>query len=255
MDTINEGVQPGALEPKQKVTGKVLKTTIAGAIIDIGHELPGVIHISQLQKDPVNKVEDVVGIGQEITGWVRQIKKDRVELTMIEPLALEWREMKPEMVVKGKIVRLESYGAFVDIGGERPGLVHVSEMAHGYIKNPSEVVKEGDEVDAMILEVNRRKKQIRLSMKALQDEPEVVETPRPAKNNKRRKNKQQDYSEFINEESSEPELTAMEMAWREALERSKDRGKDAKAKNTKTKTQDQEDLLNRTLEQRVPTGN
>ena len=84
--------------------------------------------------------------------------------------------------VKGKIVRLEKFGAFVEIGAERPGLVHISEMAHGYVKVPGDVVKEGDEVEAQVLEVNRRKKQIKLSMKALLPEPEEVveEKPKPA---------------------------------------------------------------------------
>ena len=73
---------------------------------------------------------------------------------------------------------MKPYGAFVDIGAERPGMVHVSELTHGYVKTPSEIVKEGDEVEAKVLDVNRKKKQIRLSIKAL--EPEVVEF-KPAK--------------------------------------------------------------------------
>src|SRR5262247_987311 len=167
-----------ALEPKTKLSGKVLKTTLAGALVDIGQSLPGVIHISQLSKDAVNKVEDVVKEGQIVDVWVRRVKKDRIELTMIQPLALEWKEIEPDMVVKGKVVRLEPYGAFVDIGAERPGMIHVSELAHGYIKTPSEIVKEGDEVEAKVLDVNRKKKQIKLSMKAL--EP-VIEEFKPAK--------------------------------------------------------------------------
>ena len=166
------------LEPKTKLSGKVLKTTLAGALVEVGQNIPGVIHISQLSKDPVNKVEDVVKEGQTVDVWVRRVKKDRIELTMIEPLALEWKEIEPDMVVKGKVVRLEAYGAFVDIGAERPGMVHVSELAHGYVKTPNEIVKEGDEVEAKVLDVNRKKKQIKLSMKAL--EPEIEEF-KPAK--------------------------------------------------------------------------
>lgn len=151
----NEVTQANALEPKTKLKGTITKITIGGAIVDLGLELPGVIHISQLQKEHLTRVEDAVEVGQEIEVWVRRAKKDRIELTMIEPLALEWREMKPDMVVKGQVVRLESYGAFVEIGAERPGLVHVSEVAHGYVKDPSHVVKVGDEVEVMILEVNQ----------------------------------------------------------------------------------------------------
>jgi ribosomal protein S1 len=244
-----------ALDPKAKLSGKVLKTTLAGALIDVGQPLPGVIHISQLSKDAVNKVEDVVKEGQVVDVWVRRVKKDRIELTMIEPLALDWKEIEPDMVVKGKVVRLETYGAFVEIGAERPGMIHVSELAHGYVKTPNEIVKEGDEIEAKVLEVNRKKKQIKLSMKAL--EPEIEEFKPAKKENKRgsKPGSRKETAEAIQpEEPKEPELTAMQIAWQEALNRSGD-GKDFKLrKNKAAVSQEQEEILNRTLEKRLPTG-
>ncbi len=257
-----------ALEPKTKLSGKIMKTTLAGALVDIGQDLPGVIHISQLQKEPVNKVEDVVKEGQTVDVWVRRVKKDRIELTMIEPLAYEWKEIQPDLVVKGKVVRLETYGAFVDFGAERPGLVHVSELARGFVKTASEVVKEGDEVEAKVLDVDRRKRQIRLSMKAIQ--PEIVEEERPApaehfdrperderraRGDKRKaKGKRHDETYEVEEEGpSEPEMTAMQMAWMEALEKSK-REKQHQPRSNKSVSREQEEILNRTLEKRLPTG-
>jgi small subunit ribosomal protein S1 len=249
-----------ALEPKTKLSGKVLKTTLAGALIDIGQSVPGVIHISQLQKDAVNKVEDVVKEGQTVEVWVRRVKKDRVELTMIEPLGLEWKEIQPEMIVKGRVVRLETYGAFVDFGAERPGLVHVSELAHGYVKTAAEVLKEGEEIEAKVLDVDRRKRQIRLSMKALQEEPVQEEKPeredrkaRPGGGNKRKGKKQEEDFQMEPEAPSEPQFTAMQIAWQEALEKSKGRGK-VRPKSYKEASEEQEKLFNRTLEKRVPTG-
>jgi len=259
-----------ALEPKTKLSGKVIKTTLAGALVDIGQDVPGVIHISQLQQEPVNKVEDVVKEGQVVDVWVRRVKKDRVELTMIEPLAYEWKEIQPDLVVKGKVVRLESYGAFVDFGAERPGLIHVSELARGFVKTASEVVKEGEEVEAKVLDVDRRKRQIRLSMKALQ--PDVVEEEKPqrterfdrpdrderkgrAEGKRKGKGKRHDeHAEMEEEGPSEPQLTAMQIAWQEALERSKGRNKGTRMKTAKAVSQEQEEILNRTLEKRLPTG-
>lgn len=243
------------LEPKTKLSGKVLKTTLAGALVDVGQNIPGVIHISQLSTDPVNKVEDVVKEGQTVDVWVRRVKKDRIELTMVQPLALEWKEIEPDMVVKGKVVRLEAYGAFVDIGAERPGMVHVSELAHGYVKTPGEIVKEGDEVEAKVLDVNRKKKQIKLSMKAL--EPEIEEF-KPAKEEKKRSGKRgpkKEVDEGIEqEEQREPELTAMQIAWQEALNKA-NADKGFKVKRAKSGvSREQEDLLNRTLKKRLPTG-
>jgi len=257
MTEATKSAQVSALEPKTKVTGKVVKTTLAGVLVDIGQELPGVIHISQLQKEQINKPEDVVQVGQTVEVWVRRIKKDRIELTMIEPLAMEWNEIKPDVVVKGKVVRLETYGAFVDFGAERPGLVHVSEMSRGYIKNPREIVKEGEEVEAVVLDVNRKKRQIRLSMKAL--EPEI-EDSQPAKNVTRkergkRKSKKETLDFEIQDEPKEPELTGMQIAWQEALDRANAREKGQKSKRVKAGSNEQEDILNRTLEKRLPTGN
>jgi len=239
------------LQPKERLTGKVIKTTIAGAILDIGQKVPGVIHISQLKKDAVNRVEDVVQVGQTVDVWVRRVHDDRVELTMIEPLGLEWRELKPDTIVKGKVSRIESYGAFVDIGAERPGLVHVSEISHDYVKNPSEVLKEGDEVEAKILDVDRRKKQIRLSIKAAMPKPEEVvaevnKSERKGKGHGKGK-KQEEYAE--EQESKEPELTAFQIAFAKAQERADD--KKAKAKKAKGATREQEDILSRTLENRI----
>ncbi|GAB4497713.1 MAG: hypothetical protein OHK0052_09790 [Anaerolineales bacterium] len=168
-----------SLQRKAHFTGKVIKTTLAGAFVDINIGVPGVVHISQLQKDPVNRVEDVVQPGQTVDVWVRRVfpKKGRVELTMVKPLDVEWREIEPDMVFKGTVTRIESFGAFVEIGAERPGLVHISELTHRYVKSTDEVVKVGDEVTVKVLKVSRRKKQIKLSMKALEEPPAPVEKP------------------------------------------------------------------------------
>jgi small subunit ribosomal protein S1 len=253
MDTTH-AAQESALQPKEHLKGKVIKTTIAGAIVDVGQKVPGVVHISQLQKDPVNRVEDIVQVGQDVDVWVRRVHDDRVELTMIEPLALEWRELKPDMIVKGKVTRLETYGAFVEIGAERPGLVHVSEISHDYVKNPAEVLKEGEEVEAKVLDVDRRKKQIRLSIKAAQPKPEEilaeVSKPEPRKVRSKKGKKQEEAS--VEPEAKEPELTAFQIAFQKAQERADDKKTSTKGKKAKKDIQnDQEDIFNRTLENRI----
>ena len=261
-----ETAPTAALEPKTKLSGTVVKITLARALVDVGQELPGVIHISQIQKDPVNKVDDVLKPGQSVETWVRRVKKDRIELTMIEPLGMEWNEIQPDTVVKGKVVRLETYGAFVDFGAERPGMVHVSELTRGYVKTPGEVVKEGDEIEAIVLEVNRKKKQIRLSMKALM--PEIVEEEKPAREPRKaragsgsssgggggKRGKKQEETFEINETPKEPEPTAMQIAWQMAMDRAKTKDKGVKVKTAKSTSSEQEGILSRTLEKRLPTG-
>ena len=257
MSEIIETTSAETLAPKTKLSGKIAKITLAGALVDVGQEVPGVLHISQIQKDPVNKVEDVLQVGQTVEAWVKRVKKDCIELTMIEPLGMEWGEIQPEMTVKGKVVRLETYGAFVDFGAERPGMIHVSELTRGYVKTPNEVVKEGDEVEAMVLEVNRKKKQIRLSMKALM--PEIVEEEKPARDPKKarggkRGKKQEESYEMVDDTPKEPELTAMQIAWQMAMDRAKTKDKPVKMKSVKSTSNEQADILNRTLEKQLPTG-
>ena len=161
------------LEPKMKVAGKVLKTSLAGAIVDVGVGVPGLIHISKIQKGSVTRVADVLKEGQDIEVWIQRADPEnkKIELTMLEPLGMDWREIQPEMEIVGKVTRIEKYGVFVDIDAERPGLVHISEMAHGYVRTPTDIVQKGDEVSVKVLKVNRRKKQIKLSMKALEEAP------------------------------------------------------------------------------------
>lgn len=221
------------LKRKDKVSGKVLKTTLAGALVDIGAKQPAVIPISQLQKDSVRRVEDILKVGETVEAWVRRSENEggRIELTLIEPIQLEWKDIKKGMSFNGKVGRIEKFGAFIELGSERPGLVHVSEMSNEYIRSVEDVVKVGEEVEVHVLEVDRRKKQIKLSMKGPQIEEEIVE-----------------------EEAGEPAPTAMESALRKAM--SKDESPESmsseksKAEPEK-KADDMEDILSRTLENRV----
>ncbi len=245
-DNIEGGEPQPKIDKKTMLTGKVVRTTLAGALVDIGQDQPAMLHISRMKKDPINKVEDVLEVGQTVEVWVRRVDKEtgRVELTMIEPLALEWREIKTGLVLSGRVTRLEKFGAFVEIGAERPGLVHISELTHGYIGSPDEIVKEGEEVEVKVIGVNRRKKRIRLSMKAL------IELPK-----QRRKKEEVQQEEELDDR---PVPTAMEMALREAMERNKPSEEpvtpsQAKRASPSKKQAELDEILERTLEREPQT--
>ncbi len=269
------GDRADEIKPKMHFTGTVVKITLAGALVDLGVGIPGLVHISQLPPaedgQPVKRVEDVLSVGQQVEVWVRKVKEGRIELTMTKPLDLEWRDLKKGMNVKGKVTRLEKFGAFVEIGAERPGLIHISELAHGYVRTPADVVKEGDEVEAQVLDVNRRKKQIKLSLKALQEEPvkdeepaHLIEHAQKEKTGRRRKGRGDDRSGDDRGENAvayqdssqaaEPDPTAMEIALREAMERAKAKKQNDKGKRNKSANREQEELLSRTLEHKVRTS-
>ncbi len=250
------------IQRKDHYVGKILKTTLAGAVVDIGIGIPGVVHISQLSLEPVSRVEDVVQPGQEVDVWVQRVipKKKRIELTMIKPLDLDWRDIGADMVIKGKVTRLENFGAFVDIGAERPGLVHISEMTHDYIKTPGDVVKEGDEVEVKVLSVDKRKRQIKLSMKALTEAP--VREPRegrPPRDRSERGDRSQRADRVMDyvQESETPVPTAMEIALREAMDRNNEKkaGAEPETKTSKNRKKgsatELEQILSRTLQHKV----
>lgn len=228
------------LQPKMELKGTVKKTELFGALVDIGIGRPGLVHISRLQKGRVKNVTDVVKVGDEVTVWVHKLEQEagRVELTMVEPSEMDWSDLKEGQTVKGKVVRIEPYGAFVDVGAERPGLVHVSELAVGYVKSPNEVVNMGQEVEARVIGLDARKGRIDLSMKA--SEMEEIYT--------------------IEDDDDEEEgevLTAFAAAFQRAQEGQQDEDEasaESKAASSQKARDKQEELLARTLAQHKGDG-
>ncbi|MCA9973212.1 MAG: S1 RNA-binding domain-containing protein [Anaerolineales bacterium] len=245
------------LKPKMRVKGRVDRLELYGAFIDIGVGANALIHISQLGDERVNRVSDVLNEGDEVTVWIDKVDPaaQQIMVTMKEPLAVEWSDLKVGNVYAGSVTRLENFGAFINIGAEREGLVHISELSHEYVKQPSEVVKVGDEVQVQVLGFSKRKRRIDLSMKALMDKPEVQEDVYSAPSARRgRKPRQQEVVEYVEEEEDELP-TAMEIALRRAMgddtidEVSDRRPKRGSKKRRREKTRrQQEELLGRTLE-------
>lgn len=244
------------IKPKDKFEGKVQKTSLQGALIEIKSQLPAFLHISQVV-DPKNpnavlkSLEDVLKVDDVVTVWVRRVLKDHLELTMREPLAYEWRELAPDMVVHGKVLRLETFGAFVEIGAERPGLIHVSELSHNYVRTPNEVVKVGDELDVKVLEVDRRKKQIKLSLKALQEAPEE-EAPEPKRASRKGKGHKQEVVE-VEQEEVIPDPTYMEIAMRKAMDKAEQRLPEitSRVKKSKSFESEADDIFERTMQNKI----
>jgi transcriptional accessory protein Tex/SPT6 len=215
------------LRPKLKLQGKVVQVELFGAFVDVGVGQEGLVHISQLREGRVNRVADVVSEGDEVTVWVQRVDlgRGRISLTMIEPPEHSLEDLEPDMVLTGKVTRLARYGAFVDIGVGRDGLVHVSEMAQGYVKDPSEYVSAGEEIKVRVVSVDLRKNQIELSMTDLpSDEPEE------------------------GEEEDEEAPTAIEVALKEAMTQSEQKtGQKSRRKRRKEIDDERAAALARTL--------
>lgn len=260
------------LAPKMQLKGTVKRLELYGAFIDLGLDATGLIHISKLGGEQVNRVSDVLKEGDEVTVWVEKVDPERqqVMLTMVPPLAVDWNELKTDQVYDGKVTRLETFGAFVSIGAEREGLVHISELSHNYVKHPSEVVNVGDDVQVKVLGFNRRKRRIDLSMKALTEKPEMETMapqsrqsggpggPRQSGGGGKRRNNRERYEpevyEIVDEEVEEIP-TAMEIAMRRALgndavaamKTEQQGGRKGKKAHREDQRRLQEELLKRTL--------
>ena len=220
----------GDLEPKMRLEGTVVRAGLHGAMVDIGAERPGLVHISQLAPTRVNRVRDVVQEGDRVTVWVTSADPTdgRIILTMVEPPEIEWRELGEGQIRNGIVTRLEPYGAFVDLGAERPGLVHVREMSSGYVRHPSEVVSIGDEIAVRIINYDRKRKRIDLSMLGVEMAEYAAEDDLA--------------------ESDEPQWTAMELA----MQRAQNGGPEPSPRSGRRRGQDldlsdRDDILERTL--------
>jgi len=234
------------LAPKMKLEGTVSRLELYGAFIDIGVGTNALIHISKLGNEHVNRVSDVLNVGDVVTVWVDKVNPEQgqIMVTMVEPLAVDWSDLKKGQTYTGTVTRLENYGAFIDIGAEREGLVHISEISHEYVNHPSEVLTVGDEVQVEVLDFSRRKRRIDLSIKNLQEKPEaavaVVE--------------ETSFEEEDVEEELEEVPTAMEVALRKAMGDEpvdaaiQTQKKQSRKNRKKRRQQDQDDLLSRTLQ-------
>ncbi|WP_144547486.1 30S ribosomal protein S1 [Bacillus sp. X1(2014)] len=161
-----------AVQVGQIIDGTVQRITDFGAFVDIGG-IDGLVHISQLSYDHVDKPSDVVHEGQQVQVKVLSVDRDseRISLSIKETLPGPWSNLSEKApkgsILKGKVKRLVSYGAFVEVFPGVEGLVHISQIAYKHIGTPHEVLKEGQEVDVKVLDANESDQRLSLSIKEL----------------------------------------------------------------------------------------
>ncbi|HEC2209638.1 TPA: 30S ribosomal protein S1 [Staphylococcus delphini] len=162
------------------IEGKVARLTNFGAFIDLGG-VDGLVHVSELSHEHVKSPEEVVSIGDTVKVKVRSVEQDseRVSLsikdTLPSPFETNQEKYSEGDIVEGKVMRLASFGAFVEIGSGLQGLVHISEISHKHIGTPGEVLEPGQTVQVKILGINPEEERISLSIKAANPEEETEE--------------------------------------------------------------------------------
>ncbi|MGO4107454.1 30S ribosomal protein S1 [Paenibacillus sp. YAF4_2] len=166
------GLQVGA-----QLEGTVQRLTPFGAFVDIGG-IDGLVHVSELSWQHVAHPKDVVSEGQAVT--VKVLKVDpaagKISLSLKAAQPGPWESAAGQFnvgdIVTGTVRRLVTFGAFVEIAPGVEGLVHISQIAHHHIATPFEVLKEGQEVQAKVLDFNSAEKRVSLSIKETQEAPE-----------------------------------------------------------------------------------
>jgi small subunit ribosomal protein S1 len=168
-----------AMKEGSIVTGIVKNITDYGAFIDLGG-MDGLLHITDMSWGRVKHPSEILNIGDEVKVQVLKYdtERERVSLGMKQLQMDPWESAKaaypPGTKLKGKVVSLADYGAFVELAEGIEGLIHVSEMSWTKrVKHPSQVVNVGDEADVVVLEVDGANRRISLGMKQLMPNPWV----------------------------------------------------------------------------------
>ncbi len=191
---LEEGRKNERAEILSRLTkGMRLKGTVSsivdfGAFVDLGG-IDGLVHISELSWSHVNHPSEVVKVGDEVEVQVLDVdlQRERISLGLKQTTEDPWVKLVESYpvgsIIDGKVTKTVPFGAFVELGPNVEGLVHISEMANKHIETPTQVVHAGDEVKVKVMEINTERRRISLSMKAAAEDLGIeiaVAEPDPA---------------------------------------------------------------------------
>lgn len=186
------------IEVDKVITGKVARLTDFGAFVDIGG-VDGLVHISDISWKRIKHPSDVLTVGDEVEVKVLRAneEKNRISLGIKQlskkPFELFMENNNVGDIVKGEVVNLLDFGAFVRLEEGVEGLVHVSQISYEHVEKPSDELNIGDEINVKILEINPETKRIALSIKETLEKPATVAKPEPKKVQKPREKKVPEY--------------------------------------------------------------
>ncbi|HZY66146.1 MAG: 30S ribosomal protein S1 [Actinomycetota bacterium] len=172
------------LEEGEIVTGTVSNLVDFGAFVDL-EGIDGLIHISELSWNHVDHPSEVVEVGEEVEVKVLEVDRDRerISLGLKQTRKDPWQEIVERVnigeTIKGRVTKLVSFGAFVEVAEGVEGLIHISELAEHHVETPDEIVRSGDEVEARIIDVDAKRRRLSLSLRPKKEEREEQREERP----------------------------------------------------------------------------
>ncbi|NLO75582.1 MAG: bifunctional 4-hydroxy-3-methylbut-2-enyl diphosphate reductase/30S ribosomal protein S1 [Clostridia bacterium] len=187
------------LKEGQTKKGVVKRLTNFGAFVDLGG-IDGLLHVSEMGWNRVNHPADVLQVGDEVEVYVLSVDKDKekISLSLKQLLPDPWQEAiqkyQVNSIVTGKVVRLATFGAFVELEPGLDGLVHISRISKQRVEKVADVLTVGQEVKVKIMDIDTDKKRISLSIKDVEEEPEETE-----------------YASFLNQQTSEDSVTIRDL--------------------------------------------
>jgi small subunit ribosomal protein S1 len=162
------------LNPGDVVDGQISNIVDFGAFVDLDG-MDGLIHISELSWRHVNHPSEVLEIGQEVKVKVLDIDRERqrISLGLKQTQSDPWQQVVEAYgegdVVEGRVTKVVTFGAFVEILPGVEGLVHISELAQHHVENPREVVSQGDVVNVKVIEIDADRRRLSLSLKRVEE--------------------------------------------------------------------------------------
>ena len=160
--------------PGDVVDGQISNIVDFGAFVDLDG-MDGLIHISELSWSHVNHPSEILEIGQDVKVKVLDIDRERqrISLGLKQTQTDPWQQVLDNYhendVVEGRVTKVVTFGAFVEILPGVEGLVHISELAQHHVENPREVVAQGDPVNVLILEIDGERRRLSLSLKRVEE--------------------------------------------------------------------------------------
>jgi small subunit ribosomal protein S1 len=176
-----------------RVKGKIRNMTAYGAFVELDEGIDGMIHVSDLSwTKKINQPSEVLKKGEEVEAEVIDIDKTNQRISLgIKQLSEDpWKNIDQKYkigdLVKGKVTKLASFGAFVQLEDDIDGLVHISQLSEDHVAKVKDVLKVGQEVEARVIKVDKVERRIGLSIKAanyseeeLRKESEAFDTLKP----------------------------------------------------------------------------
>ena len=168
-----------------RVKGQVVNIMSYGAFVKLETGIEGLVHISEMSwTRRINHPSEMVAIGDMVEVIVLKIDREKEEISLsmkqteLNPWTVIEEKYPPSTRIKGRVRNLTNYGAFIEIEEGVDGLLHISDMSWAKkVSHPSEIVKKGDKIEAIVLSVDREKKRVALGLKQLSDDPWVKEIP------------------------------------------------------------------------------